>query len=94
MKPTDEQIKEVWGWCGAPYRTEMDSWDRFGYPKLDLNSLFKYAVPKLEDPDISFFQFNDKTWEASIEWKSINLSGRDLDPALALFWAIWELIKK
>lgn len=53
---------------------------------VDLNNLFKYAVPKL------------RSWDCIIDW-AIEMvhayaDGRTLkDPALALFWAIWKVIK-
>uniref|UniRef100_A0A6M3JNV7 Uncharacterized protein n=1 Tax=viral metagenome TaxID=1070528 RepID=A0A6M3JNV7_9ZZZZ len=73
-KPTNEQIKEFWEWCGFKVALGKLYWypdKEFSparrLPSVDLNNLFKYAVPKLNMPVI---------------------------PALALFWAIWEVIKK
>ena len=56
MKPTEEQIKKFWEWCGFKY----DHWGddnfiiypddkvpRAVQPLIDLNNLFKYAVPKV-----------------------------------------------
>ncbi len=48
MKPTDEQIREFWEWCGVTpsYQDIRDYIPTF--PPLDLNSLFQYAVPKFD----------------------------------------------
>lgn len=52
---TDEQIKELWEWCGLVYDKKSEGYtDSNGRylqfaPKLDLNNLFKYAVPKALD---------------------------------------------
>jgi len=61
---------------------------------IDLNNLFKYAVPKLTEAGRDIDLANtSKGWaccviddmgEACVEYD---------DPALALFWAIWEMIK-
>ncbi len=56
MKPNNEQKKEFWGGCGLTflrakdgtitwYDTEENFVD-FGYPDIDLNNLFRYAVPQ------------------------------------------------
>ena len=55
MKPTEEQIKELWRWCGFG----MDGvgiWHCPGgireygaMPKPTLDNLFKWAVPKLQE---------------------------------------------
>jgi hypothetical protein len=49
-------VKEFWEWCGFT-RDKSKYWYKpngnlFGYftaPKIDLNNLFKYAVPKLDE---------------------------------------------
>ena len=58
-EPTQEQIKEFWEWMGFRYveRTDLPGYwgwrDPRGYHAFgcleipDLNSLFKYAVPRL-----------------------------------------------
>ena len=113
-KPTEVQIKEFWEWCGFKLGKNRDKESVFyGFttytypgtltpitnkPKLDLNNLFKYAVPKLTDKfgGILFVlpQSDIKSWECKI----LNASGNEAtfghaeNPALALFWAIWEVI--
>lgn len=69
----------------------------FNYPPIDPNNLFKYAVPKLirqgHDVDLCtddgyYFARIRKTY--ALKWH-INTIGY-LDPALALFWAIWKVV--
>ncbi len=48
QRPTDEQIKELWEWCGI---AEPDIFINKPFSKvtpLDFNNLFKYAVPRLK----------------------------------------------
>ena len=125
---TQEQIKEVWEWCGfryiriddipwcqKPAYYETDYWyanDHWIYPdgskhgkipNLDLNNLFKYAVPKLVRCQLWRNLAYDKgiiggDWEAIVttgDQTTCHLlgHGEGNDPALALFWAIWEIIK-
>jgi hypothetical protein len=108
-EPTKEQIQKFWEWC----RLSTDSIGRWytedGYflssetPKVDLNNLFKYAVPKLNMP-IMLSTFNEETEvilpsyfpDANTpeeDFMSPPLSVKRKDPALALFCAIWEVIK-
>src|SRR3990167_6103090 len=59
-QPTKKQIKEFWKRCGykalckpdeygvQAWRHSMDSRPTLSLPKIDLNNLFKYAVPKLQ----------------------------------------------
>ena len=71
--------KELNRWCGT---------EGIDYYKgtCALSSLFKYAVPKLE------------SWDCIIDW-AIEMvhayaDGRTLkDPALALFWVLWGVLK-
>lgn len=107
MKPTDEQIKEFWEWCGVQphikitgvkYHAGMalDGSGRMEsvYPPPDLNNLFKYAVPKLQ------YQVNLKNIRDG--WLCMLFNGKQNpprievigeDPALALFWVIYEVLK-
>lgn len=97
-KPTREQIREFWEWCG--FRdVHYNSLGAIGqkwsgrYPKeewryldIDLNNLFKYAVP------IAHNKLGDEAlYDLMIMWIRNVIFGKD--PALALFWAIWEVIK-
>ncbi len=94
-----EQIKEFWEWCGLTEKLETGDtyhcWYKdevlvFQYyhfmDSVDLNNLFKYAVPKLDEysaPSVEYAM--GKFCEAIYKHQ---------DPALALFWAIWEVIKR
>lgn len=104
-KPTDEQVKKFWEWCG--WRDYYPLGGRNGWsepitniyslhlPPIDLNNLFKYAVPKftMKYPLITF-NTNDEDYSCCsincCEKNCKNFSGWGT-PALALFWAIWEV---
>jgi len=53
-KTTQEQMKEFWEWCGVEAKLYVhDTYGEFGgrvtgvrYPSIDLNNLFRYAVPR------------------------------------------------
>jgi len=120
MKPTEEQIKKFWEHWGfykeeypEPdikwlYRSPDHTYISFrGYPPIDLNNLFKWAVPKL------FTWSLGKGWELCSDTE-IRATGKveahvqligfnnkefigdasDEDPALALFWAIYKVIEE
>lgn len=107
MNPTDEQVKELWEWCGFKQKElpqlkgfawVSPSGDYWGYrlPSADLKNLFKYAVPlALEElvkqgyavPFIALCRF----WYDQIVRLSEDSSDMKL-VALALFWAIWEVL--
>jgi hypothetical protein len=113
MKPTEEQVKKVWEWCGFWYDTTKSTglvmeigWRspsgkvlggcHVSYlPKIDLNNLFKYAVPKLNA--YGFYYATELSDEHRV-WVEINgqIGGvvKDKDPALALFWAIYKVIEE
>lgn len=112
MKPTDEQKKELLEWCGFTLRCppERDAYKRgiWNYPdgmtgdvELDLNNLFKYAVPKLAEGG-RFLAMIMATPNKKLVYRYIvNMVNDDMDigiekqsedPALALFWAIWEVM--
>ena len=112
MKPTDEQIKEFWEWCGWEIRIgevkdasgwvchPVSSWlngVETALPDIDLNNLFKYAVPRvrkylnsqseIDGIDLVKYPFHDflRRWAYAIAIKNE-------DSALTLFWAIYEVI--
>jgi hypothetical protein len=105
-EPTQEQIKEFWEWCGCKIDCELPPRDglpvflgsspegKLSYLSIDLNNLFKWAVPKLPDYDgIEFWESTDG-WVCQIPTDHLCRirEGEGKDPALALFWAIWEVI--
>ena len=90
MKPTDEQIKGFWelhGWkqdsCRNwvyPPQYKNGHFSMYGIPPIDLNNLFQYAMPKLDQ---------------SYYYKALSsIFLKTEDPALTLFWAIYEVMKK
>lgn len=102
-QPTREQIRKFWEWCGfkwhdVPKVPGTSYWTKpngkfhgFEPPRIDLNNLFKYAVPKL-----TYFQLESDSSNGTIE--AIACYGKkeehsnNVNPALALFWVIWEVI--
>jgi len=67
------------------------------YPTIDLNNLFKWAVPKLlKRHTVEIIAMETKIM-ASIYFDFDNdktmITETDKDPALALFWAIWGVMK-
>ena len=100
-QPTQEQIKEFWEWCGYIYGTNKGCWkhpdgnNRTYLPQITLNNLFKYAVPKLSYCFLSAVWIDDNNRvEYSCSVGHPDGEGKtDLmeDPALALFWALWQV---
>ena len=100
MKPTKVQEREFWEWCGFKewvipgwwVYPNKPSYEHNLIPPIDLNNLFKYAAPKLEcvclktNLGISFI--------AEVQYGGTVYMGNFTDPALALFWAIYEIIKE
>ena len=108
MQPTEEQVKKFWEWCGFRQNLYQDTsgilYDTpdnlhcIGLPPIDLNNLFKYAVPKLhrEQGQVTIeSRFTGDVWEyhASFGCGSSGISKAET-PELALFWAIWKVIPK
>lgn len=101
-RPTEEQIREFWEWCGFKFypRGSHDKFhrlDAFLYPDgtwhtvtplIDLNNLFMYAVPKFK-----FEYGSDALLELLYDWASSIATSdwNDELPALTLFWALWEV---
>lgn len=95
MKPTDEQVKEFWEWCGFEgkrlfyidgfwhYQDPNNLWT--GLP-LGLDSLFEYAVPKLETLRLGLRRY------VLLKWMQDVLDGED--PAQALFWVILGVVEE
>ena len=77
-KPTDEQVKEVWKWCGlrvsghgqlSQPRTARDGniyyYETIDMATPDLNNLFKRAKVKIREKGITkivFSYFEDSVW--------------------------------
>jgi len=106
-EPTKEEIREFWEWCGLTliphtdrYSSGTQNWIEYQYggtrvdkPELDLTNLFRYAVPALNEKLDRHIQLTQvmSGWECNIGLGDITYT--DDDPAMALFWAIWEVIK-
>jgi len=85
MKPTDEQVKEFWHKLSVlPYYEVQPPHPMAGVLKpIDLNNLFKYAVPPLPV----------KYRHPILEKWVLQLTDNYEEDALALFWAIYKVIK-
>ena len=113
-QPTQGQIREFWEAYGArclkcgglitnaviPDRCNCYSFEL----DIDLNNLFKYAVPKLQDKgnNVELYAWEHKGFMATVYKDSFSQRGSDgyepflepisqvkeEDPALALFWAL------
>jgi len=109
-EPTQEQLKEFWEWCGFGlscygmgvawhiynkdlYSVVEDDQEPYeALPPIDLNNLFKYTVPKLEECHL--ITFKQGKYFAIAKLKGRVTDATNDDPALALFWAIYEIIKE
>ena len=98
-EPTKEQIKEFWEWCGMSksptgYWYYPDYSARPDAPELDLNNLFKWAVPKLYELGWEYEMKGYTYHIVNLYKEERRIASKGLkDPSLTLFWAIWELIK-
>ena len=93
-EPTDAQKDIFWKWCGWGYMPGIGLISPDGediVPPIDLNSLFKYAVPKL---DVVTIDFQSNSYMAWVVYKGKSCITHDKNPALALFQAIMEVIKE
>ena len=123
-EPTEEQIKELWEWCGFTCTGDPkgETWhhpdwelcgkDWWNIPHLDLNNLFKYAVPKLTENgkypylkaiEIEPAMCDELNFTCYLYYEALHddgfvereeSQGYSSDPALALFWAIYKVIKE
>jgi len=108
----EERLKRFWEWCGLVQMRDK----RLGYKTpdgelsfgtLDLNNLFKWAVPKLKKEGFSITLYylqegshpEDSTlgkWTAAIGMDDANIAvfKSDEAPTTALFLAIERLIEE
>ena len=107
MKPTEAQIKEFWEWCGFMlegipndvgicWAYPPDGKCRKNLPPIDLNRLFKYAVPNISFGEMKVYLREDNSWVVLLNYVGKNdndYSGQGETFALALFWAIYEVMK-
>jgi len=108
MNPTNEQLKSFWEACGFKQVSRFGGslsqateylWlypeDKHykDLPPIDLNNLFKWAVPKLQ------YQVNLKNirdgWFCMLfnsDREPPRIEAIDEDPALALFWVCYKVL--
>jgi len=104
---TDEDKKLIWEWCGVSvsYLSDMGIWVFSGVyqreARLDLNNLFKYAVPELYKRGYYYtiLQWNEGQHKAiidkkTVEWAVTASDAIDKDPAEAFGKALLQLIKE
>ena len=103
-EPTKAQVKEFWEGCGFKVALGRMYWYPDGgsakvLPPIDLNNLFKYAVPKLYSCDLAKLGPPDQYggWFAYVRLgdrtgKAIFIE--DKDPVRALFWACCKVLKE
>lgn len=78
------------------FKDEFGEWQEV--PELDLNNIFKYAVPKLLPKySLELITWNEGRYKVIINkavkgWAETFTTRVGNDPALALFWAIMEII--
>ena len=107
-EPDEDEFKVIFPdsqpWYNFGHDWKMDEIE----PPVDLNNLFKYAVPKvLNLTGIDFAGSNEdfdswicRVWygiwtnRGSVQVKQDYYEAEGKDPALALFWAIREVIWK
>ena len=114
-QPTPEQVQKFWEWCGwrtikrsfLHYSPEQIASPKSlsleyavtSFPPIDLNSLFKWAVPKVEEIYCFSLELLDNgtgTFRVAIYQHVFDSKiwfGHNTDPALALFWAIWQVME-
>ena len=99
MKPTKEQEAEVWEWCGYIRNDNDGCWkhpdgnNRTYLPQVTLNNLFRYAVPKVGYVILSNWNKKKLPTASVFDGEGNCFMSSDKDPALALFWAIYKVIK-
>jgi len=109
-EPTEEQIKEFLEHFGFKFKDDKtydalgkewavhypDGEWHHAYKKdigklIDPNNLFKWAVPKA---CLGWIKFHPLGGECHVTANGKSYEGLSGDPALALFWAIWKVIKE
>ncbi len=97
-QPTEVETKEFWKWCGFKPAVAAVSEERFWYypdgmkphhllPSINIEHLFRWAIPKVKSKiGGSMLHYHLHTWLEQICFEP------NIDPTLALFWAIWEVI--
>jgi len=79
------------------YPDKSWSFDEENWLPIDLNNLFKWAVPKLDYAEISYDSAEGipQTYFATVVLEGKGYTAGDTtDPALALFWAIYKVMEE
>ena len=109
--PSEIEIREFWERCGfikkrgrwqydackeTNYYWEAPDGRRYKeFPALDLNNLFKYAVPKVPALDFVELKSRERGWICKIRGFGLQeIASYYVDPALALFWVLWQVMKE
>ena len=94
-KPTEEQVRKFWEWCGLPYGGygNLDRQKAKSLPPIDLNNLFKYAVDWNEVETVQFSYGDDghHCWIYMRKPIGKPFWGNGLTDEDALFWALWQV---
>jgi len=107
-QPSESEIRELWEWCGfkidaeaiytgaqlrhLPLIRRPDGYLDNYYPPIDLNSLFKYAVPKAVDTIMAEQQCSSDVAYAILFKKWLRELELDIpDHEGTLFWALWKV---
>ena len=106
-EPTEEQIKELWEWCGfgidgvGIWHCPDGITELGGMPKVTLDNLFKWAVPRfcscelsIEEGIFAVARVGDPHLGIASHLIEIKDGRPDIAFALALFWAIYKVIKE
>ena len=87
-EPDEDEFKVIFPdgeWYNFGHDWKMDEIE----PEIDLNSLFKYAVPKLDIERINLYPATKDRWGCYFDnWYQDHNVGET--PALALFWATYK----
>ena len=100
MRATKEQIQWFWEQCGVEfYENDGRFWARTpsgGATELliDLNNLFKYAVPRVVSYDLQNLPYKYEGQHTAIICMADGeyYKADSKDPAIALFWAIFKAL--
>ena len=100
-QPTEEQLRELWEWCGFSFVWQEhtgEGYEIWGLEPgkrytngrrhiiLDLNNLFRFAVPKLREDG---YNAVDILLNWALKCTHKEYEGQE---ASLLFWAIWDVI--
>ena len=90
-EPTEAQIKELWEGCGLKkphyfWRSPSGKQLTAGTPPVDLNNLWEYVIPQLCK--------EYRNWRSVLHDWIDQCTGDYGKDTLALFWAIYEVMKE